>query len=358
MAFNIVFANFAPIGSINKSFVSNEGMIKNTRFTQIHLRENTEALNASFYADKKRLKIGEHYLFSTPTADAILYLEKAQNPQKRITPPFQFRILYPYIVHMVEKIKLKTGLIENISFLSCAKTFWVLNLVFLSLSMIILFKIFEHFNINNLLKYVGISAFLTQIAIIRTAPFPLIDTMVYFMFLTCFYLLIKEKWYELAFFLVLSVLTKEVFIIFAPALICKFFEDKKKQNLYLAFITISVFILQRFLDGSDILSASIGWNISRGEFNLKYFVAKFGTTKKALNYIISLIAAHGIFFIYLPNAYKLKKNGLFFFFVSFFTLLNIAIIFLSSTVTRNAAMLTPIFILLGLLSIKQQKNKI
>lgn len=133
--------------------------------------------------------IGEEFVLSSHWGDQVAYMRMA-NHEKTI-PPYQFRVLYPFIVSVVIDIE-KTIFSKQIIFSKLDKyrlaqiNYWGLNYFFLLLSMYVYYKILQFFTDNKLIIFTTIVLFTTQYSILNTASFSMPDIFSYFIFLCTF----------------------------------------------------------------------------------------------------------------------------------------------------------------------------
>lgn len=353
LAFIMTFGNFFPVDGKN---ISN-GYSFNGSIEDRQLINNDPIL----YEKQSRLvRFGEEFILSSHWSDQVPYMRMA-NHEKTI-PPFQFRVLYPFIISIAIDLE-KSVLGWNEKFNELDKyrlaqlNFWFFNYIFLLLSLLVFYKILKKFIDDKTIIFAILILFTSQYSVLKTASFSMVDIFSYFMFLSTFYFLINRKFILTGLLLILSILAKESFIIWIPALMAMAFESKDKKYFYLSLLPIIPFTFIRLYYGFDALNIQYDWDVSHGEIKLNYLILHLGSIGGMVSQFVGMIFAFGILWLYIGKVNVLKEYHLKYFFLTFLTLLLVAELMLSSRIARVLAPIFPVFALIPVLYLSKSNEK-
>lgn len=353
----ITFGNFLPVDNGHRA-INNEYFY----FSKSNWSHIDPILGAKKNAG---IRLGEEFLLSSTIGDQIQYMKMANGEESM--EPYKFRLLYPFIVGRMIKLENAVGLYDfgifkvqefrNMDKFRIAQlNFWLLNFVSLIIASFFLYKVASLFTNDRLLKYSAVILLITQFSVLNVASFPMLDVFLYMLFIISLYLLLKKKYLLLAIFLILSVLTKEIMVIWSIALFSMFIETREKKLLPAAVFPIITFVLVRITMGSQLLNVGYNWNPVQGKMSLDYASAHVGSIGGIALQLIAMLFAFGILWIYLPKYKILSKAGLKYFFVTFLVSITLAQIILSSRSIRILAPVYPLFLLIPVLMFSQKKN--
>jgi hypothetical protein len=360
--FNLIlvvsFANFFPFGNPTHKVITESFR------GQIGTWEKDVILHDII---NRPYKLGEEFIFAPHWGDQVQYMRMSQG--KTAKPPFMFRPIFPKIVKI--SIKLEGFILKHLSskhykefnnpenaYRISQLNFWMLNFVCLIVSAFFLYKIIDYFTNDLVLQLVGLMLFISQFSIIQTVSFAMIDVFSFLVFNVTFYALLKRRIMVLALMLIISVLTKESMVIWTPALFMMFLETRDKRLLFLSVLPILVFILCRNYMGYPFLHVGYHWNVSQGEVNLRCVQKHLGSAWGIICQILGMFQAFGILWIYLPKFRVLVRYKLTMFFLTFFILIHIAEIVLSTHIARVIAPIYPVFLLIPIIMYSKENTAI
>ncbi len=348
LAFIMTFGNFFPVDAKNISD-SYKYYEKESHWI------NTDPLLKEMKT--RPMKIGEEFTMSSHWGDQVAYMRMANN---EITiPPYQFRVLYPFIISVAMDIERSVSDKFNKfnKYRLAQLNFWAFNYLFLILSIFVFYKILKKFTDDTTIIFAILILFTSQYAVLKTASFSMLDIFSYFMFLSTLYFLINKKFVLTGIFLMLSILAKESFIIWAPALMAMSFESKDKKYFYLSLLPFIPFALVRLYYGFDALNVQYDWDVAHGEIKLHYLIGHIGSIGGLINQFLGMFFAFGILWLYIGKVNVLKKYNLKYFFLTFLLLLLVAELMLSSRIARVLAPIFPLFALIPVLYLSKYDEK-
>lgn len=330
----MTFGNFFP-QSISNNYNFAEGEIKTDRI----LAEKQSRPN----------KLGEEFVLSNHWGDQLEYMRMA-NHEKAISP-FQFRVLYPFIISLAidaERASLGTSnFFQKLDKYRLAQlNFWAFNFIVLLLSIFLFHNILRFFTDDQAVIFATIVLFVTQRSVLNTACYAMVDIFAYFMFLAVFDCLIRRRFVPAGVLLVLSVLSKESFIIWTPALIGMACESRDIRYVCLAFLPVIPFVLVRLYFGTDPMNVSWDWSISHGGIKSDYLITHLGSLSGIILQVLGMISAFSVLWLYIGKVGVLKEYRLKYLFVVLFSSLLLAQLVLSAHIARVLAPIFPLFALI------------
>ena len=257
-----------------------------------HLNKYT-GFSEEVFHEEGLLKEKNEFMFSSFIGDAKSYSRMA-NGEDAITP-YKYRLLYPAIVR----------LFSNLWFGSTAgipiqnTTIW-LNFILVFLIFLISNSLFKRYTIRY---SVWISLLIISLpAIFKTFPLLMLEIPS----ILCILLLLfnLEKPVLLILVLILSMLVKEVFVLTFFLVMNQYFLRKRIIYLLISIIPIIMFIGTRYLFKDDLLSVNYGWNLSQGEFHMKYLNWAFASWKISIKTFLKIAYVVSPLLLY----YLLPKN--------------------------------------------------
>jgi hypothetical protein len=233
------------------------------------------------------------FLFSSFNGDARSYSKMAMGEE--VVAPYKYRGFYPAIISVFSNIwfgSTSSVPIQN-------TTIW-LNFILVFLIFIISDSLFKRYT----KKYsFWISLLIISLpAIFKTFPLLLLDIPS----ILCVLLLLLnlEKPLPLTLILITSMLVKEVFVLSFFLVINQYYLRNKVVYLLISIIPIIMFIGTRYLFKDDLLSVNFGWNLSQGEFHMKYLNWAFASWKISIKTFLKIAYVLSPLFLY----YLLPKN--------------------------------------------------
>jgi hypothetical protein len=233
--------------------------------------------------------------YNSAWGDALNYMSISLG--KESVPPYTMRPLVPKVVGFVTKpvAALMDG--ENvtntqINLLNPTLTF--INLVCLMLSVIVLFRIIFDITQDELISGALSIGLVVNIGTLQTAQFFMLDVLSYCASVMILYFFVKERYFQLAVIIAFSVLVKEILIIYSVLLVKPILEGQLKLKFIIYIITpLIVFVAFRYFENVDPLSVGYSWEISQGEFRLRYLRLHAGSFKSLIGFFLRLFLTFG-----------------------------------------------------------------
>ena len=236
-----------------------------------------------------RIPVFGEWLISSYYGDSLNYMSMAMGYGSY--EPYSLRPLYPLLIRAISESRLFFG--ENDRFFVYSSTFYLMNMLFFFLSVILGFKIVSKY-IDDPLVAISISivSFL-QLGYLKTLYSPMVDQPAVFMGMLVVYLFLNKSLVGLVLASVVAVLTKDSLIILGilPGLALIYGRDARM--LWPCITFLCTFILLRVFSGADLLSMQYGWEISKGEFRLDYLKGHLGSVRGIFNWLTGLWFSFG-----------------------------------------------------------------
>lgn len=229
------------------------------------------------------------WLVSSFYGDALNYMSMAMGYDSY--EPYSLRPLYPKVVGFISELRLFLG--ESNTFRVYSSTFYLTNMLFFFLSVVLGFRLLMGF-VNNpaLAMVISIFSFL-QLGYLKTLYSPMVDQPAVFMAILFVYLFSKGRLVSLSIAAFFAILTKDSLVIFGilPGLALIFRRDSR---MILPCVSVlATFVLLRVVSGSDPLSVQYGWEVSKGDIRFDYLFNHFGSMRGILNWLTGIWFSFG-----------------------------------------------------------------
>tara|TARA_B110000211_G_scaffold119809_1_gene138657 strand:- start:841 stop:1896 length:1056 start_codon:yes stop_codon:yes gene_type:complete len=257
-----------------------------------HLNKFT-GFSEEVFHEEGLLKEKNEFMFSSFIGDAKSYSRMVMGEE--VISPYKYRLLYPAIVKLFSNFWF--GSTTSIPIQNT--TIW-LNFILVFLIFIISNSLFKKYTIRY---SVWISLLIISLpAIFKTFPLLMLEIPS----IVCILLLLSnlEKPLLLTLILVLSMLVKEVFVLSFFLVINQYLLRKRMVFLLISIIPIIMFLGTRYLFKDDLLSVNYGWNLSKGEFHMRYLNWAFASWKVSIKTFMKMAYVLSPLILY----YLLPKN--------------------------------------------------
>lgn len=350
LSLTMAFGLYAPVDNTSATISDGYVFFKDRPDTtkDDYLTEDQDLVDAR----SRTARTGESFATSPYYGDQIFYMRMALGQE--VMPPYRYRIVAPFLAGLLVKgLTFFNQLFGDGAYQPgsgyrlAGLAFMALNFVALLAGTYVLWLTLGVFTTNLAIRAIGSMLFLSQYSVINTASFAMVDVVGFLAFNLTLYCLVTRKLRILPIFLILSVLTKDVFVIWTPALLLYFWDTKDRRYLLYSLIPIATFCTMRLLSGDDPLSVNYGWKVSQGQFGTGYLRLHLGSIQGIAREILALLTSFGVLWFYIPKFGKLREIKMFHFGLGFTVLIIAAQIMLSSSIVRTVAPVVPLFIILA-----------
>jgi hypothetical protein len=236
-----------------------------------------------------RIPVFGEWLISSYYGDSLNYMSMAMGYGSY--EPYSLRPLYPLLIRAISEGRIFLG--ENDRFFVYSSTFYLMNMFFFFLSVILGFKIVSKY-VDEPIVAISISMIsFMQLGYLKTLYSPMVDQPAVFMGMLFVYLFLNKNLVGLILASIVAVLVKDSLIILGVlpglALVC----GRNTKMIWPCITFLSTFLLLRVFSGSDPLSMQYGWEVSKGEFRLDYLKAHLGSVYGIFNWLTGLWFSFG-----------------------------------------------------------------
>lgn len=347
---NITFGDFAPIdqSTISPRFFRDRNPLV---LSDPGLNDLRERMFRRILVPRA----GEQFVLSSAYGDEIEYLRMAMG--EAADAPYRFRPAVPVVVRVLTRTyTLLAGAATTrvLAYRRAATAFWLLNAILLGTGALGVWLISRAVNTEHSVAVAAVVSFCTQLGVLQTAAYPMLDVASYAVAAwTLLALISKRDWLVVA-LLALAPIVRDALILLAVLALIYALTTRRWLIIIGCVGAVTSFAAIRVFGGASPLNVQYNWDLAHGKFSLVY--ARAHLTQAPGNLLACVVVTFGVLWVYVPFASVLGKVKLLVPCVAFFCLLLCAQIMLSSRVVRVLAIAYPMFLLIPLLLFARERG--